>query len=222
MIITTEAVIQLTGKGFMMKKIVLMLLALLLVTTFASCKKSPTAITSSGEGEGSSGGEGKVIEPVNNPVKDPLVNDSELTSVYFRDNSTGVHEGSISDTLSTYWFKFSIDSIESVSTYGGYDATAGYKFVVVNVRVENTSSGSLPMYIDDFYLYDYNRDVDYIAYEAWTPVMMAEQVDIPEGETEVLILVYQVEDYVTDIELNFIEIFDQTLGEFYGIRTTID
>ena len=59
-------------------------------------------------------------------------------------------EGYIGDTLSTYWFDFSVDDAYSCSSYHDYTASAGKKLVVASITLKNTCGASVDMWGDDF------------------------------------------------------------------------
>lgn len=58
----------------------------------------------------------------------------------------------IGDTVSTAWFKFTVNSVKFVSKYEDITADSGYNLAVANITIKSTYDGDMPLYYNDFWI----------------------------------------------------------------------
>lgn len=73
--------------------------------------------------------------------------DGKSEGVYAED---GYAEGRLGDVMHTYFMDFTVNSAYLTSDYNGYTPAEGNQLLVAEMTIKNTSSGSLPMWDDDF------------------------------------------------------------------------
>ncbi len=56
------------------------------------------------------------------------------------------------DTVSTAWFKFTVNSVKFTDEYEDITADSGYQLAVANITVKSTYDGDMPLYYNDFWL----------------------------------------------------------------------
>lgn len=110
-----------------MKKAFAILLSLLLVFGLAACTSGST----------------------NEPQADPQP-DSQSEPVIKEAVDGGVFDGRIGETIRTYFFDFRVNDAYLCEDYHGFTPQEGNVLLVVNVDIENTRNGSIPMSDLDF------------------------------------------------------------------------
>jgi hypothetical protein len=55
------------------------------------------------------------------------------------------------DTVSTAWFKFTVNSVKFTDEYEDITADSGYQLAVANITVKSTYDGDMPLYYNDFW-----------------------------------------------------------------------
>lgn len=124
-------------------------------------------------------------------------------------------EGYIGDTLSTYWFDFTVDGAYSCSEYEGYAAGSGKKLVVVSLTLKNTWGQSVDMWDTDFPILwggEDDGDLDY-PIAPFTDEQLPAEYSLGINQTKSGVLVYEVPDSYRDFSLAFLEIFEDENSE---------
>lgn len=130
--------------------------------------------------------------------------------------------GELGDTMSTYWFDFSVDEAVLTNEYEGSTPSAGRVYLVLTMTMENTFYEAVPMYRGDFDVeWD---DPDAESYE--TPVMIfingeeltEDSYEIPYADLVDATMVFEVDKGYDEFVVYFDEYFaDDTLGNVLGV-----
>ena len=140
------------------------------------------------------------------------------------------------ETVDTYWFSFSVDSVQVMDSWQGRQADAGYRLAVCGLTIESTFSSSVPMGRGDFVLLwetgeepegESSSEAPWAGMEGVYPLPQYDGGQLPDeytlepDETVEGLLVYQVPDTVTRAALMFEEYYadgsedDYTVGDHY-------
>ena len=124
-------------------------------------------------------------------------------------DSEGYTEGFLGDTLSTYWFDFTVEDAYACQDFGGYTAAAGKQLVVASLSLKNTQRYSLDMWYGDFPLLWGDGD-DEIVYplSAATEQQLPDEYSLAIKEDRTGLLVYEVPADVQDFTMAFVEYFE--------------
>lgn len=139
---------------------------------------------------------------------------------YGEGDDTGYYDGEIGDTMQTYFFDFSVNSVQYVDSYAGVTPDAGYRFVDAVISIQNTSEDSLPMWNQDFQVQWGDGDDDYgygtIINDS---SVMPEEYEIEAGGTATYHVIYQVPtDSTGEYSISYQEYFsDDTTGDLYFV-----
>lgn len=132
-----------------------------------------------------------------------------------KDGKNGDKEGYIGDTMSTYWFDFTVDDAYSCAEYEGYAAGSGKKLVVVSMTLKNTCGHSVDMWDTDFPILwggEDDGDLDYpIAPVSDEQLLLEYSLGINQSKSGVL--VYEVPDSYRDFSVAFLEVFEDANDE---------
>lgn len=188
-----------------MKKLFAMLLSLAIVLPLASCGSLPNSLDDLLNGESTSGG--------------------SVDNTGYAEN--GYAEGYLGDTMHTYWFDFVINSAYTCAEFDGLTAEDGYKFLVAEISITNTTKSTQPMYFYDFQIQwdvqegeDEDEAYDFPLYDVkedengetdW--VTMSDQQlptywDLGINEERTGILLYAVPSGAKSYSISFQEYFD--------------
>lgn len=128
--------------------------------------------------------------------------------------------GELGDTMSTYWFDFTVDDAVLTSEYEGSTPSAGNVLLVLTMTLDNTYFEAVPMYASDF-------DVEWDDPESYeTPIsifingeeLTEDAYEIPYADMVDATFVYEVAKGYEDFIVYFDEYFaDETLGNIYGV-----
>lgn len=128
--------------------------------------------------------------------------------------------GELGDTMSTYWFDFTVDDAVLTSEYEGSTPSAGNVLLVLTMTLDNTYFEAVPMYASDF-------DVEWDDPESYeTPIsifingeeLTEDAYEIPYADIVDATFVYEVAEGYEDFIVYFDEYFaDETLGNIYGV-----
>lgn len=125
--------------------------------------------------------------------------------------------------LKTYFFDYTVESVESAREYDGYTAEGGNKLVLITTKVKNTFGEELPMFDTDFQIQWGAGDEDYAwNLDSFNDEMMPYSISLPASTTAEYFLVYEVPESITDFTFVYLEEFDDdSTGEFYEIAFTV-
>lgn len=187
----------------MRKSIVSLLLAAVMVVSLAGCGKLNTL----GSGNSSA---------------------SESTGVYADEN--GYAEGRMGDVMHNCFFDFTVNSAYLCDEYGTWEASYGYKVLVVELTIKNTSQTSIPMYDTDFQI-QWSDDAD-DAYD-WPLTLYTASTDtigenvlpaeytLSVNESRTGLLLFEVPEGEADFAIAFMEYFDDdTTGDVFFVYFT--
>lgn len=129
-------------------------------------------------------------------------------------DTEGYTEGFLGDTMSTYWFDFTVEDAYACQAYGDYRASAGNQLVVAGLSLQNTQRYSLDMWYGDFPLVWGDGD-DEIVYplSAATEQQLPDEYSLAIQEARTGLLVYEVPADVQDFTMVFVEYFDDGTDE---------
>lgn len=120
-------------------------------------------------------------------------------------------DGYIGDTMSTYWFDFTVNGAWSFSEYDGYTAKPGYQLVIAEVTLKNTTNSSIDMWDTDFLILWDDPDEN-SGWEIPVPAYCKDQ--FPEEYTlgikakKTGLLIYEVPEDYRDFIIWFQEIYE--------------
>ena len=123
-------------------------------------------------------------------------------------------EGYIGDTLSTYWFDFTVDDAYICDEYEGYTPASGYQLVVVEMTLKNRVTFSVDMYRGDFPILwdDEENGLDYpLAYIGGD--QFPDEYTLGINQKKSGELVYEVPTDYRDFSVAFLEIFEDENNE---------
>ena len=139
-------------------------------------------------------------------------------------------EGYIGDTLSTYWFDFTVDDAYSCSSYHDYTASAGKKLVVASITLKNTCGTSVDMWGDDFVILwdtgDDDVDMEFALPGGLSDKQFPDEYTLGINQSKSYEAVYEVHEGYRDFAVAFMEIFesdsdpDGEAGETYFVYFT--
>lgn len=122
-----------------MKKLLSLLLTLVLALSLAACSSLPNGV---GDLVGNKDdGDTATKEPDSNAA------DDDQGVGYPVD---GQADGFLGDTMHTYFFDFTINSAYTCSEFDGLVPDDGFKFLVAEITIDNTTRYTQPMYVYDF------------------------------------------------------------------------
>lgn len=176
-----------------------------------------------------------------NSVGDVLNNDSAETAKAGGDGvgyaMDGYAEGFLGDTMHTYWFDFTVNSAYTCQEFDGLSPEDGYKFLVAEITLYNTTKSTQPMYFWDFQLQwdaqpgeDEEMAFGYPLYEeiqnedgesdfiSVSDLQLPTYYDLGINETRTGLLLYTVPEGAKDYSISFQEFFDDdTEGDLFFI-----
>ena len=144
------------------------------------------------------------------------------SGVYAED---GYGEGEMGDVMHTYFFDYVVNSAYICSEYEGYEPTEGYKLLVADVTVKNTSGDTIEMYDSDFQVQwggegDDDFDLPITYYEdAVSDEQLPEIYELKNRESRTGLLVFEVpEDGGDEYSISYLEEFDDdTEGDTFFV-----
>ena len=145
-------------------------------------------------------------------------------------NDEGYAYGYVGDKMSNAFFDFTVNSVSTAQSYGDYTAAEGKKLLIVEITMQNTFRGSLPMFASDFYVvYDWNSDpvsyADPINAENddhTSGDMFKSEYSLAINETMNGVAVYEIPAESRDITLLFDEYFEnEEYGDTYEVDFTV-
>lgn len=128
--------------------------------------------------------------------------------------------GDFGETMSTYWFDFSVDDAVLTSEYEGSTPSDGKVLLVLTMTIENTFNDVVPMYSGDF-------DVEWEDPDSYeTPIrifingeeLMEDSYELPYADLVDATFVYEVAEGYEEFIIYFDEYFaDDTWGNSIGV-----
>ncbi len=205
-----------------MKKMIVMLLALITVMSLAGCGKTGLASASldnDSDSESSSKDDDK-------EEKESKKSDVE---VYENEDGTYTYEGRIGSTMETEWFDFTVnDAYYTSDSIGGYTPSEGNVLVVVDMTIKNNFTQSIDMYTYDFQLQWNDDSEDAYAF----PIETSEPLIDNQFENEFSIKVnkevngcyiFEAPEGNEDFSISFLEFFeDETEGDLFFVYFSAD
>lgn len=146
----------------------------------------------------------------------------------------GFAEGSMGDTMRTYFFDYTLNSAYTCSKYEGYIPTPGYDLLVVEIAIKNTHTESLPMFDWDFIIlysdftseeqiYDYpiTSYDDVIIPEATRQTLLPSEYNLEKEESRTGLLLFEVPAGDTEFTFSYTESFeDDSIGDTFDVGVT--
>lgn len=127
------------------------------------------------------------------------------------DDSDGLKEGYLGDTLSTRWFDFVINDAYSCTQYRDYTPGAGNKLVVVTMSLKNTFFESVDMWGDDFVILwdvDGTYDMDIPLPAGISEDQFPDEYVLGINAKKDGVLVFEVPEEYRDFAIGFMEIME--------------
>lgn len=130
------------------------------------------------------------------------------------ENKSDSKEGYIGDTLSTYWFDFTVNDAYISYDYEGYTPEAGNKLVVAKLTLKNRMNFSLDMWQGDFpILWDDEENGLEYPISAFTDDQLPDEYTLGINQSKSGLLVYVVPEDYRDFTIAFLEIFEDEDNE---------
>ena len=114
-------------------------------------------------------------------------------------------KGEVGKVYGTQWFEFTIESIEEVGSYAGYEPDDGGILVDVVITEKGTFDEPSPMGTFDFYM-DSDTFLEYIwPLDPFDGSMMPEEFDLAKDEVVTYHMVFEVPEGLSDLVLMYTE-----------------
>ena len=127
--------------------------------------------------------------------------------------------GEVGEKLTTQFFSFSVDSVESTDRCGDAAAGEGTTLVVAEITVKNTFGETIPMFSSDFVLYYGAGDEDYcFPVEAAGDGLMELEYELAKDEEITAKVAYEVPEDADSFSLLYLEVYeDDFVGNAYYV-----
>ena len=135
-------------------------------------------------------------------------------------------EFEVGEKVSSYWFDFTVDGVETADRYGEYEAKDGCRLVVCDMTIKNTFGDVVPMNWADFTLLwpgegqsDSSADISLSTMEGSYPIpeysdeQLPDEYEMEKGETREGTLVFEVPNEVTKAAVVFQELYAEGESE---------
>ena len=147
-------------------------------------------------------------------------------------------EGRIGDTMETFFFDFTVNSVRLTRDYEGYTPADGNVLLVADITVKNTNRQSIEMYDTDFWA-QWGKGDDVLAYPITLDAETYETLD-PVGDSQLPgtytlaadeertgELVYEVPAGFTDFSIAYLEQFvdedgNESTGDTFFVYFTAE
>lgn len=119
--------------------------------------------------------------------------------------------GKVGKTYQTQWFTFSVDSIEEVADYAGYQPASGNVLVDVLITETGTYDSSDPSIMGtfDFYLHHEETGDYWYPMDPFDGTMMPESFPLAKDETVTYHMVYEIPDGLSGLGLYYVEVDEE-------------
>lgn len=175
----------------MFKKVFSMVLASAALLLFASCGASGSSSAVVNENSGVASESDSVTDDISAPDDISVPDENEALAV--------------GDSISTYFFVFTVESAETVDTYAGYTPKEGYKLVDVVINTINTFGDTFEMKNSDYQLQWNGREEQVNSLAALDDTMAPAAHNLPDSESVTFHYVFEVPADVTEFELRLVE-----------------
>lgn len=124
-------------------------------------------------------------------------------------------DGYLGDTLSTYWFDFTVDDAYLCGEYEGYTPDSGYQMLVVTLSMKSTVNFSVDMFQSDFPVLwaDGDSTDGTFPISAFTDDQLPDEYTLGINRSKSGLLVYEVPEDKKDFSLAFMEVFEEEGNE---------
>ena len=139
-------------------------------------------------------------------------------------DAEGYTEGLLGDTMHTEFFDFTVNSAYTCASYEGYTPNEGWQIVVVELMIQNTSSGSISMFDVEFPI-QWNDDADDaykypVTYYLETGKTLGQNMfpnkyELSAKESRTGILAYEVPEGESQFSIDYQTMFDD--GSYGGL-----
>ena len=125
-------------------------------------------------------------------------------------DDAGVKYGRIGDAMSTEWFDFTVTDAYSCTEYQGYAPSAGYKLVVVAMKIRNNCGYSVNVWGEDFMLLwgDGDEALDIPLPAGLSGDQLPNEFVLDAAETKNGVMVFEAPRAFRDFTIRFIEILE--------------
>lgn len=155
------------------------------------------------------------------------------------DQKNGSQDYAPGETVSTYWFDFTLETVETVDSYDGYRPASGNRLIVCHLLLVNTFDEAITMSQTDFFLLwpDDSGDTS-AALEGMTGAyalpkfsnrQLPDEYELPLWATQEGDLVFEVPQAVTSGALAFEEYYvdgesetGYSIGDHYAVRFSLE
>ena len=145
------------------------------------------------------------------------------------------------ETVSTYWFEFTVEAVTAMDSYDGYRPEDGNRLMVCRLSLENTFDDTVSMTQTDFFLLwedgagpsdqsvSLEGMVGTYALPKFARDQMEDNYDLPQGEKREGDLVFEVPETVDQFALVFEEYYvdgeseaGYSVGDHYAVWFTLE
>lgn len=125
----------------------------------------------------------------------------------------GYAEGSMGDTLRTYFFDFSVNSAYLCDTFEGYVAMDGCELLVTELTITNTDSRNVEMYDSDFQVQWGDNAADAFDFsltyynETFSNKVFPGIYTLSAKESRTALLVFEVPEGYSQFSISYLELF---------------
>ena len=200
-----------------MKKLCSVLMMLLLVLALTACDSIPGQSGGSDSGSSSGSSSDGSSSDGSSSGGSSSGGSSSDDGVYAED---GYGEGRLGSVMHTYFFDFSVDSAYTTSDYNGYTAPDGYRVLVAEITIKNTSRDTITMWDYDFQgQWSSSQEDDDFAWPLTTemdPVadeQLPSEYDLAVNEERTGTLIFNVPEGEKDFSVSTLELFDDGTEE---------
>jgi hypothetical protein len=128
--------------------------------------------------------------------------------------------GQVGNEYQTTWFKFTVNSMETASSFEGYDASSGNTLLIANVTITNTFGSTQPFGTFDWFVDDGSMNAPIFPIDPLDGVasMMQDSYDLQDGQTVTYDVVVEYPSNQTNLYFMYIEIdAQQNIGTTFKI-----
>lgn len=126
----------------------------------------------------------------------------------------GYAEGSMGDTMRTYFFDYSVNSAYLCDTFEGYSAKDGYEILVAELTIKNNDSRNVEMYDSDFQIQWGDNAADAFDFsltfynETFSNKVFPGTYTLSSKESRTGLLVFEVPAGYSEFSISYLELFE--------------